>query len=267
MGSFLIDCHIVQRIVHEDGTVTDEGSFQDAPAKPYQIPYRSIVPKKEECENLLVPVCLSASHIATCSLRMEPVYMSLGHASGVAAAMAVQGNLAIQDVPVPALQAKLRAQKAVLDLPNLQLGPASDQLPGIVVDDSKAEYTGTWPSSSYGLPVDDASHNDGDTGKGEKQARFTVKLPADGRYEVRFAYSHAPNRSAAAPVEIMHAGGTASTTVDQRQPGTHDKVFVSLGTFTFTAARPAIVTVSNAGTKGYVSVDAVQFLPAPAAQD
>ncbi|WP_009963342.1 FAD-dependent oxidoreductase [Verrucomicrobium spinosum] len=261
MGSFVIDCHIVQRIVAEDGTVTDEGSFQDAPAKPYQIPYRSIVPKKAECDNLLVPVCLSASHIATCSLRMEPVYMALGQASGLSAAMAVKGNVAVQDVSVPALQAKLREQKAVLDLPNLVLGPASDQLAGVVVDDAHAEFTGSWVSSGYGAPVDDASHNDADSGKGEKTARFVAQLPAAGRYEVRFAYSSAPNRAASVPVEITHAGGVAKVWVDERKPGVHDKVFVSLGTFDFAANQPASVQVSNAWTRGFVSVDAVQWLP------
>ncbi|MEZ0387105.1 MAG: FAD-dependent oxidoreductase, partial [Verrucomicrobium sp.] len=157
MGSFVIDCHIVQRIVTEDGHVTDEGSFQDAPVKPYQIPYRSLVPKKSECENLLVPVCPSVSHIAMCSMRMEPVYMAMGQASGLAAVMAVKGNQAVQDISVPALQAKLREKKAVLELPNIAVGPASDELPGIVMDDASSEYTGSWVSSGYGAPVDGSS--------------------------------------------------------------------------------------------------------------
>ncbi|MCX7008237.1 MAG: FAD-dependent oxidoreductase [Kiritimatiellaeota bacterium] len=116
MGSFTIDCHIVQLIVAADGTVADEGSFPNAPAKPYQIAYRSVTPREAECANLLVPVCLSASHVAYCSLRMEPVYMALGQASGVAAVMALRGGWAVQEVDVPALQAKLRDQKQVLAL-------------------------------------------------------------------------------------------------------------------------------------------------------
>lgn len=262
MGSFVIDCHIVQRIEAEDGTVVDEGSFQDAPAKPYQIPYRSIVPKRGTCGNLLVPVCLSASHIATCSLRMEPVYMALGHASGLAAAMAVKEGKEVQEINVKTLQDRLRAQKAVLELPNLVLGPASDELPGIVLDDAHAVFTGTWVSSSYGAPVDDSGHNDGDSGKGEKSVKFELKVPAEGRYEVRFAYAAAPNRAAKVPVTIEHATGKAEVTVDQRQPGIFDKVFVSLGTYGFSPKKPVVVVVSNAGTTGYVSVDAVQLLPA-----
>ncbi|MDQ3621990.1 MAG: FAD-dependent oxidoreductase, partial [Verrucomicrobiota bacterium] len=120
MGSFVIDCHIVQRIVAGDGTVTDEGSFPDAPARPYQIAYRSLAPKKAECENLLVPVCFSASHVAYCSMRMEPVYMAMGHASGLAAMMAIKHRKSVQEIDVPALQAKLREQKAVLELKSLE---------------------------------------------------------------------------------------------------------------------------------------------------
>jgi hypothetical protein len=117
MGSFLIDCHIVRRIVTEDGSIRDEGSFADATTKPYQIPYRCLTPKKGECANLLVPVCISASHIGYCSVRMEPQYMMLGHAAGVAAVAAIGDKCAVQDVNVRAIQAKLREQGAVLALP------------------------------------------------------------------------------------------------------------------------------------------------------
>ncbi len=83
----------------------------------YQIPYRSIVPKKAQCENLLVPVCVSASHIAMTSIRMEPVWMILGESAGVAAAMAVKSGQAVQDVPYADLQPKLRALHQKLDIP------------------------------------------------------------------------------------------------------------------------------------------------------
>ena len=83
----------------------------------YQIPYRSIVPKKAQCKNLLVPVCVSASHIAMTSIRMEPVWMILGESAGVAAAMAVKSGQAVQDVPYADLQPKLRALYQKLDIP------------------------------------------------------------------------------------------------------------------------------------------------------
>ena len=83
----------------------------------YRIPYRSIVPKKDQCMNLLVPVCVSASHIAMTSIRMEPVWMILGESAGVAAAMAVKSGTSVQDVPYAELYPKLRALTQKVDLP------------------------------------------------------------------------------------------------------------------------------------------------------
>jgi hypothetical protein len=85
----------------------------------YKIPYRAITPKPSECTNLLVPVCVSASHIAMTSIRMEPVWMILGESAGVAAAMAVEQKLAVQQVPYTALEAKLIALKQKLERPTL----------------------------------------------------------------------------------------------------------------------------------------------------
>lgn len=83
----------------------------------YRIPYRAIVPKKEQCANLLVPVCVSASHVAMTSIRMEPVWMILGESAGVAAAMAVRSGAAVQDVPYAELYPKLRALAQKVDVP------------------------------------------------------------------------------------------------------------------------------------------------------
>ncbi len=114
MGSYNSDSHNVQRFVNAQGFVENEGDVQVG-VKPYQIPYRSITPKRAEAENLLVPVCFSASHIAYSSMRMEPQYMMMGHAAGIAAALAVRGNSAVQDIAVPALQQQLRDEGAVFE--------------------------------------------------------------------------------------------------------------------------------------------------------
>src|SRR5207302_6784069 len=102
MGSYNSDSHNLQRIVNRDGFVRNEGDMQVA-VKPYQIPYRVLLPKKSEMRNLLVPVCFSATHVAYSTLRMEPQYMILGHAAGVAAAMAIRAGIAVQDVDTAAL--------------------------------------------------------------------------------------------------------------------------------------------------------------------
>src|SRR6185295_14452220 len=81
----------------------------------YQIPYRALLPKAGECSNLLVPGAASYTHVAFCTLRLESTWMMVGHAAGVAAALAAQAGQSVQAVDVPALQAKLRAQKQILE--------------------------------------------------------------------------------------------------------------------------------------------------------
>lgn len=116
MGSYNSDSHNVQRVVTPDGkAVENEGDMQ-VPVKPYQIPYRILLPKRREATNLLVPVCFSASHVAYSTLRMEPQYMIIGQAAGVAASMAIDKKAAVQDVDIKALIEKLRQQKAVIGM-------------------------------------------------------------------------------------------------------------------------------------------------------
>src|SRR5262249_2812292 len=109
------DCHSVQDVVHE-GNRGHEGNLAGA-VRPYDIPYACLTPI--DVANLLVPVCLSASHVAYSSVRMEPVYMMLGHAAGDAAHLAAvavaDGSASVQQVDVVALRRLLRAEKAILD--------------------------------------------------------------------------------------------------------------------------------------------------------
>jgi hypothetical protein len=114
MGSYNSDSHNVERVVGSDGFVRNEGDMQ-VPVTPYQIPYRIMLPKRAQATNLLVPVAFSASHVAYSSVRMEPQYMILGQAAGVAASMAIASGAAMQDVPTADLTAKLRQQGAVME--------------------------------------------------------------------------------------------------------------------------------------------------------
>lgn len=121
MGSYGSDSHNIQRIVNEKGFVENEGDMQ-VPVQPYQIPYRMIVPKAAESENLLVPVCFSASHVAYSSLRMEPQYMIIGHAAGLAAHLAIRDKVPVQMVKVAEMQQVLRKEGAVFEYaPNQQM--------------------------------------------------------------------------------------------------------------------------------------------------
>lgn len=114
MGSYNSDSHNVQRYVTPQGTVENEGDMQVA-VKPYQIPYRVMVPKPSETTNLLVPVCMSASHVAYSSLRMEPQYMIIGQAAGVAAALAVHGKTPVANIDTHDLTSRLVSRGAVME--------------------------------------------------------------------------------------------------------------------------------------------------------
>lgn len=113
MGSYTIDSHNTQRYVDEKGNVQNEGDV-GVNVKPYEIAYGSLVPRKEQCTNLLVPVCVSSSHIAFGSIRMEPVFMVLGQSAATAGALAIDGNLAVQDVPYDLLRERLLSDGQVL---------------------------------------------------------------------------------------------------------------------------------------------------------
>jgi len=114
MGSYNMDSHNVQRYVDANGYAANEGDVQVPPAGPYAISYRAIVPRRGESENLLVPVCLSSSHIAYGSIRMEPVFFSLGQSAATAACQAIDANIAVQDVPYEKLRGRLLADGQVL---------------------------------------------------------------------------------------------------------------------------------------------------------
>ncbi len=114
MGSYNSDSHNIQRIENAQGFVENEGDMQ-VPVAPYQIPYRVMLPKRAEATNLLVPVAFSATHVAYSTIRMEPQYMIIGHAAGVAAAMAFRNQAPLQDVDTRVLTATLRSQRAVME--------------------------------------------------------------------------------------------------------------------------------------------------------
>jgi len=114
MGSYGIDSHNIQRYITPDGYVQNEGDIGVSTNGPYQISYGSLVPKKGQAGNLLVPVCLSSSHIAYGSIRMEPVFMILGQSAATAAVMAIEGKTDVQDVPYEKLKARLVADGQVL---------------------------------------------------------------------------------------------------------------------------------------------------------
>ena len=115
MGSYTIDSHNVQRYITPDGSVQNEGDIGVPTAGPYEIAYGSLVPKRGQADNLLVPVCVSSSHIAFGSIRMEPVFMVLGQSAATAAALALDAGVAVQDLTYAQLRERLVKDGQVLE--------------------------------------------------------------------------------------------------------------------------------------------------------
>ena len=115
MGSYTIDSHNVQRYITPDGAVQNEGDIGVPLGAPYTIAYGALVPPRGQADNLLVPVCVSSSHIAFGSIRMEPVFMILGQSAATAAAMAIDAGLAVQAVPYARLRERLLKDGQVLE--------------------------------------------------------------------------------------------------------------------------------------------------------
>ncbi len=119
MGAYNMDSHHTQRYINSGGFVRNEGDIQ-TPARPYPISYRSIVPKAAQCTNLLVPVCMSATHIAYGSIRMEPVFMVLGQSAATAAVLAIDQGATVQNLDYAQIRTKLLEDSQVLQLPLLK---------------------------------------------------------------------------------------------------------------------------------------------------
>ncbi len=264
MGAYNMDSHNIQRFVTKEGFVRNEGDVQIG-IRPYPVSYRSIRPKADECTNLLVPVCLSASHIAYGSIRMEPVFMVLGQSAATAAVQAIEQGTTVQKIDAARLKERLIADKQMLDfesppMPEFNSLKKTD-LPGIIVDDNEAQLTG-FESIGHTTPgfIEQGYRHDGDTAKGEQKARFIPALPKAGHYQVAISYSALANRASNVPVIIHHADGDTTVVVDQKKKPAGKKGLHPLGTFRFEAGKTGSVEITNTGTNGHVIIDAVQFL-------
>ena len=140
LGAYTMDSHHVRRVETKDGFVRNEGNVEDHGfAGPYPIDYGAIIPKRGECSNLFVPVCLSASHVAFGSIRMEPVFFALGQVAGTAAAQAIDANCAVQDLPYAPLARRLLADGQILEIdPPRKLLVAAANSPAY--EKAKADY-------------------------------------------------------------------------------------------------------------------------------
>lgn len=277
VSSFPIDSHDCQRVALKDGGVINEGTIFPVriPSRrhgyAYQIPYRSILPKAEECDNLLVPVALSCTHVAISSIRVEPTWMILGQSAGIAAALAAKQEVTVQKLDYLALRGRLVAQKQVLDLPVLpDLPPAPKgamnidpaTLPGIVLDDSHAELKGEWSrSSSFKPHIGTGYLHDDQRGDGRSQAVFRFKAPKSGSYDLRMAYSAHESRVRKLPLVVQSGETKTELIADQSKALPKGEAFRSIGTVKLSADLESTIIVTNQNTEGFVILDALQLLP------
>ncbi len=266
MGAYNMDSHNIQRFITKEGFVRNEGDVQ-VRVRPYPISFRSLRPKASECTNLLSPTCLSSSHIAFGSIRMEPVFMVLGQSSATAAVHAIEQGVEIQQIDPKKLQERLLKDGQVLDFESAPLAASmvlpKARLEGVVVDELEAALKGfDRNSSSHSVYVDSGYHHDGNVAKGDQTARFVPELPKAGRYQVFVAYPWNANRASNVPVTIKHADGETKVTIDQKKKPAVRELLHPVGTFRFEKGKAGYVEISNAGTEGYVVIDAVQWIEA-----
>ena len=264
MGSYGIDSHNIQRYITPEGFVQNEGDIGSSTKGPYEIAYGSLVPKKGQGANLLVPVACSASHIAYGSIRMEPVFMILGQSAATAAAFAIDDKLAVQDVPYAKLRERLLKDGQVLnyDGPKTTRGIDPKKLNGVVLDDADAKFTGNWTESGAAKSfIGDGYSHDGNAKDGKASARFETKIKKGGQYQIMLAVPPNSNRATNAPVEIHHGDGVQRFTIDLRSPKSGDGVYwIDLGAFEYAEGDTSAVVITNKDTDGYVVVDAVQWV-------
>ena len=271
MGSYTMDSHNVQRYVAKDENgmayVQNEGDVQVNPGGPYQISYGSIIPKVNECSNLLVPVCVSSSHIAFGSIRMEPVFMILAQSAATAAVLAIEDEISVQEVPYPKLKERLKVDGQVLELARSNRvtsgrGIDPQKMSGLVVDGEQLSFEGEWVESTSLRPFVGYSYfHDGNGGKGMRSACFPFEAPKDGLHEIMVSYVASGNRAGKVRYEIKDEKKLASVLVDQRKKGSTDNLWHSLGSFVFEKGKKYDLKVYNEDTEGYVIVDAAHIIP------
>ena len=177
------------------------------------------------------------------------------------ATQASEKELAALKDDIAKLKDQLRSAGADLR-PKGSKALAKADLAGIVIDDADAMKVGDWKTSSRYKPyVGSGYSHDGDSGKGTKTISFAPKIPATGKFEVRVAYNAGPTRAEKVAVTVFHADGEDLVTINEHTESLEGMAFASLGTFRFEDSGQGYVLISNGGAEGYVTIDAVQFIP------
>jgi FAD dependent oxidoreductase len=251
-GAYNMDSHNAERLVTH-GMVKNEGDVQLGGISPYPIAYRAITPKAEECTNLLVPVCLSASHMAYGSIRMEPVFMVLAQSAAYAACQAIDHQKNVQDVDTRELQTELKKNPL-----------ADNSIPEILLDNDDSTgitLTGDWQrQTSGGYGPSFLQH----TGENPGTAQFETHIQQTATYDL---YTYIPRVDHAATSTTFHltTGNTSTTvqlnTANLQISGQTSGEWFRLYTLPLNAGDQITITISNQSATGIIVADAILLVP------
>ena len=268
LAAYTMDSHNCQRIVVKNPKtgkmeVRNEGDVQVGGFPPYPISYRSLIPKKADCQNLLVPVCLSATHIAYGSIRMEPVFMALAQASAVAAVMAIDHKTSVQEIVVADLQHTLLTNP-------LMDGSRPEILLDNDVTPDKVSTTGKWQTIKTGGKYASSQLIDNSKGKKINSVRFTPDIPEAGLYDV-YIYNPGPTGGGGNPGEATDQAKATKTTVRIKDAAAIKEVslasktqvndWIKLGKYQLGKGNDNFIEITNLNADGIVVADAVLFVP------
>lgn len=251
MDSHNCDRHIV------NGMVKNEGNVEIGGFSPYPISYRAITPKQNEVQNLLVPVCLSTSHIAYGSIRMEPVFMVLAQSAAIAAGQAIDKyDNCVQKVDAKAILKEFREN------------PLADKSqPEILIDNhdtSHVQRTGEWKTEIWKAYGPDFFSDDS-KGKNLKTIQYTPVIPVDNLYEIYAYFPKVQNATTQTHIDIYDGNELHKKIIrssDIVVEGQTSGEWVSIGQYKLTKGMDNYVRISNEETDGIVVADAVLFIPA-----
>ncbi|HEY9260799.1 FAD-dependent oxidoreductase [Chitinophaga sp.] len=257
MAAYGMDSHNTQRVVI-NGMAKNEGDVQRGVAGPYPISYRAIIPNAADAKNLLVPVCLSASHIAYGSIRMEPVFMVLSQSAATAAVLALQQQQWVQDIDVAQLQQLLKTNPL-----------ADGSAPEILVDNEDSVHvirTGAWQLQK-GDHYGPTAFINADSSQ-PASIRFIPAIKKSGNYQI-YTYVSAKEKGITPQtfISVFNGSNESSSwlqTTHLSVQGQTGGEWLPLGTFTFRAGVDNYVQFSNKNAQGTVVADAVVFIPVTA---
>lgn len=254
-AAYNMDSHNCDRLV-VNGMVKNEGNVEVGGFPPYPISYRAIVPQQKQANNLIVPVCVSASHIAFGSIRMEPIFMVLSQSAAIAASIAIDQKCAVQSVKADLIKSTLMENpKADGRIPDLLIASGS-------TDD--VMYSGKWESAtkggfgrSYKIAADLSVVS---------TAKFTTQPSHTGAYDVYYYYPKLLNSSEQLHFKIFDGKNNIEKEISLKNlkiEGQTSGEWVHLADLMLTSEQKTYVEVSNVGSNGVVPANAVVYVPKP----